>query len=143
VSFIPTTSLQPKGTIVVKVPSWYDITDDMMSTDSLLGHDSKAKFVRPPGMKIDKEVFDSANRAFTIFYTSNKEHGSADEINIEIDNFKTPVNLNPRNGFQLTTTDQDGAIVDHSDAKQPLRPNMQILGKFSTTEMYLLGDEQD
>jgi len=88
-------------------------------------------------------VFDSANRAFTIFYTIRKELGSSNIVEFEIYNFKTPVNLNPRYGFQLTTTDQDGAIIDRSDAKQPLRPNMRILGKFSTTKMFLLGDEQD
>ena len=69
-SFIPTTSLQPVGTIVVKVPSWYDITDDMRSTDSMLGPESKAEFKLPKGMKITEQVFDSANRAFTIHYTS-------------------------------------------------------------------------
>jgi len=68
---------------------------------------------------------------------------NSDQIYIEINKFKTPVNLDTRNGFQLTTTDAQGAIIDHSDAKQPLRPNMQQLGKFTTTEMYLLGDENN
>jgi len=36
----------------------------------MLGPESEATFKKPLGFKITKQEFDSANRAFTIYYTS-------------------------------------------------------------------------
>ena len=127
----------------MRVPSWYDLSIDRSSSESVLEAASVPKFMKPAGCKITSHSWDGAARIMAIkyecpekIYTSNFGY----PIALEITKFKTPVNQYVRKGFRLTTTDYHGHVIDKSRDNQALVQTMSVLGKFSQAEIQLNGD---
>jgi len=132
-----------KGSIRIEVPSWYDLSEDRQSSESVLEAASVPKFIKPVGCKITKHNFDGAARIMAIEYLCPKGVETSSfgyPIALEITKFKTPVNQYVRKGFRLTTTDGHGHVMDKSRDNQALVQTMSVLGKFSQAEIQLNGD---
>jgi hypothetical protein len=125
------------------VPSWYDATDRQRSGDGMVGFNSVASFLSPPGFVVTSRDYDSATQTLMLTYEGPEDSPKDERIIIEVDNFKNPVNLYRRVGFQLTISDLDGFIVDQSYDDLPLAQFMTEIGSFTSSEIYLLGDEFD
>jgi hypothetical protein len=60
ISFFPATVFKHGGVVVIKVPSWYDADERRASGEGMLGYDSVASFVSPPGFTVTSREYDPA-----------------------------------------------------------------------------------
>jgi hypothetical protein len=60
ISFFPATVFKKDGVVVVKVPAWYDASDRQRSGEGMLGFNSVASFVSPPGFTVTSREYDAA-----------------------------------------------------------------------------------
>lgn len=100
VAFRPETIFKKEGSIVIKVPAWYDMTSTIYSTESMLGPKSKPSFKAPNDFEVVKFTWDTSARSMVIEYKGpNDIDPNSKKIVLEITEFKTPVNQYTRRGF--------------------------------------------
>lgn len=145
VKFQPISVLKAKGGIAVQVPAWYKIQDvafgsPIMSTESMLGFESEAEFRSHSelGYEIISTVFQPSSRTIVVQYEGPQDF--QDEVELMFTNFKTPVNRDTKYGFQISTQDALGYIIDQSIPGLPLGATMRYPVSLRGKELYLLGD---
>ena len=143
VSFRPATVFKHGGVVVIKVPSWYDATERQSSVDGMLGFNSVPSFVTPADFVVSSRQYDAATQTLMMVYNGPEDQPNDVTIEIEVSDFKNPVNKYRRQGFQLTTQDLDGFIIDQSYDDLYLEQRMVDIGEFTSSDIYLLGDEYE
>ena len=73
ISFRPASSFHKKGSVRLRVPSWYDLSIERASSESMLVKTSVPTFIKPTGCTIEKHNWEGPSRIFEIFYECPKD----------------------------------------------------------------------
>lgn len=108
----------------------------------MLGFDSTASFESHAsrGFSVERTSFDASSGTLIIVYRGTAVLQQGEEVIFQISDFKNPVNQAEKNGFVLTTLDQQGYLVDQSEANLRLDTPMTVIGQLENKEVMMLGD---
>jgi len=104
----PVTPLKAKGKVAIRVPGWFILDKysepPIYSSESVLENDSQATIVSPAeGFRVTSQNFDQSSRTFSFTYEGDKDIEGVFEVNIT--QFKNPVNQDKLSGFGCATLD--------------------------------------
>lgn len=127
--FTPITELPPKGTISLRIPHWYLAASTAQGADydeklgTVLDYDSVATLKSSQSLTIDTQ-FDQLSQIYSINYETSENWLS--EIEIDITNFKNPINRNQLLGFQVMTSDSNNFIIDKTYGDLALETDVTV-----------------
>ncbi len=143
-SLKPKTLLKNKGRIIIQTPAWYlkeavgqeGVQDDFI-VESMINSDA---VVTSSQLKVTRTQQDTEKNTLMIEYETSRD--ITETVYLEVFSFNNPVDMIVKGGFKVTTADQQGFLIDESDANISLFTQMTIPQTLGEVAIQLLGDNQ-